>query len=64
MMQAGQSDTIFSKIYNIHFVISYTNMSLEQQIDVDYYKILGVPRNATLQQICARYAFYHSATGI
>lgn len=29
--------------------------ALEQQIDVDYYKILNVPRNATLQQICASY---------
>jgi curved DNA-binding protein CbpA len=29
--------------------------TLEQKIDVDYYKILGVPKNATIQQICAKY---------
>ena len=29
--------------------------SLEQKIEVDYYKILGVPRDATIPQICAKY---------
>lgn len=29
--------------------------SLEQKIDVDYYKILGVAKNATIPQICAKY---------
>jgi curved DNA-binding protein CbpA len=29
--------------------------SLEQEVDIDYYKILGVPKNATIQQICLKY---------
>lgn len=38
--------------------------SLEQQIDVDYYKILGVPKNASVQQICSKYNFIHAVTAI
>ena len=37
---------------------------LEQQTDVDYYKVLGVPRNATIHQICAQYPLSHLATAI
>jgi hypothetical protein len=30
---------------------------LEQSIDVDYYKILGVGRKASVVEICAAYVF-------
>ncbi len=35
---------------------------LEQKIAVDYYKILGVPKNATIQQICSQYAICYTVT--
>ena len=35
---------------------------LEQYTDLDYYQILGVDRNCTLQQICTKYPPPHPAT--
>ncbi len=38
--------------------------SLEQEIEIDYYKILGLARNANTQQICSRSLKHYSATEI
>ena len=29
--------------------------NLEQEVDIDYYKVLGVKRNCSLQDICTQY---------
>ena len=36
--------------------------SLEQSISVDYYKLLGVTRHSTVQEICAKYHRLHAGT--
>ena len=36
--------------------------SLEQSVAVDYYKILGVPKNANAKFICAQYIHFHIVT--
>jgi hypothetical protein len=36
--------------------------SLEQPVAVDYYKILGVPKNAHTKLICAQYIHFDTAT--
>ncbi len=36
--------------------------SLEQSVAVDYYKILGVPKNANAKFICAQYIHFNIAT--
>ena len=36
--------------------------SLEQSVAVDYYKILGVPKNANAKFICAQYIHFNVAT--
>ena len=35
--------------------------NLEQYVDTDYYKVLGVDRNCTLQDICCQYIYHHTA---
>ena len=32
---------------------------LDQKINVDYYKILGIKNNASIQEVCSRYHPYH-----
>lgn len=36
--------------------------SLEQSVAVDYYKILGVPKNAHAKLICAQYTYFDIVT--
>jgi hypothetical protein len=38
--------------------------SLQQPIQIDYYQILGVNRNSTIQQICTRFIPIYTAIAI
>ena len=38
--------------------------NLEQEVDIDYYKVLGVNRNCSVQDICIQYLFIYSAIEI
>ena len=35
--------------------------SMEQYADIDYYAVLGVTKNCTVQEICSQYTIFHPA---
>ena len=38
--------------------------NMEQYADIDYYEVLGVTKNCTVQDICSQYFIFHAAIEI